>query len=560
MKKKLLPAILILLAALLISAAASAAGRVLTASCPASGGYRIIWQKNKSGNFICLPGCWDASAVTLTMENENWDCIYLGEEKTRVALKEPVDLTPWLGLQVPAYSGEGSGIGTLRIMQGSPITDLMFEVDPKRFSSISSNKEKSITEGRLTALEKGGQVSFDGSLTLLQGRGNNSFRYPKKSYEFKIDSKAPLGGIDKAKTWIILANYADVTYLRNQIAMDLSGEVGLRYAVESAPADVWVNGEYLGLYLLTEKIQIKKYRVNITDLEDRMKEVNDQPLDSYPRFFVRDGTLAVRKGYETPNDPEDITGGYLVVIEKPYRMSKGNYPGVITEENLCFRIKEPTNPSRAEVDYIADLVRPMTRAVFSADGNDPVTGKHFSDFLDVNSFALKYLLDEYTKNYDVPAGSQYMFKDTDSVDPLFYAGPAWDYDLSFGNVTHSTQPPQKEFVPLREDKKYFYSQLGKHSEIKELRAKLWKENFRPALAVLMGDSPPRENGVLRSFAEYRDAITLSAEMNMLRRGRKTPVAEDAGEDFDSGIAYMERWIRLRAEYMDTIYTPTEQQE
>ena len=557
MKKKFLLMFPVLLALLLGTAAAKAAGRTLGAVCAASGGYRIIWQSNKSGNYLCLPGGWDVSAVTLSMENEDWSCIYLGEEQTKIPLNEPVDLTPYLGRPVPAWKADGTGMGTLQVMQGSPVCSLLFEVDPKKFSSISGDRQKTLTEGTLTALEGEGSVSFNGNLTLMKGRGNNSFMYPKKSYEFKITDKAPLGGIDKAKTWILLANYADVTYLRNQIAMDLSGEIGLRFAVESAPADVWINGEYLGLYLLTEKIQIKTNRVNITNLEEKMEEINEEPLDSYPRFFVRESTLAVTKGYEIPNDPEDITGGYIAVLEKPYRMSKGNYPGVITDENICFRIKEPTNPSRAEVEYIEGLVKPMVRAVFAADGTDPKTGKHFSEYLDVTSFTLKYLLDEYVKNYDVAAGSQYLFKDSDSVDPLFYAGPAWDYDLSFGNVTHSTQPPQKEFVPLREDKKYFYSQLGKHAEIKELRAKLWKEVFRPAVDILMGNAPERPGGMLRSFAAYRDAIALSAEMNMLRRGKKTPVAKDAGTDFESGTAYMEEWIRLRAEYLDSIYNPAQ---
>ena len=557
MKKKLLLSFLVFLSSLLLSAAASAASRTLTASCAASGGYRVLWQKNKAGSYLCLPGCWDAAAVTLTMENESWDCIFLGEEKTRIPLNEPVDLRPWLGKQVPAWTGSGTGMGSIRILQGSRISDLLFDVDPKQFSSISSSKDKTITEGRLMALEKEGTVSFDGNLTRMNGRGNNTFLYPKKSYEFKLEQKAPLGGIDKAKTWILLANYADVTYLRNQIAMDISQEIGMPFGVESAPADVWVNGEYLGLYLLTEKIQIKKNRVNITDLEEKMEEINDQPLDSYPRFFIRNSIVAILKGYQIPNNPEDITGGYIAVIEKPYRMSKGDYVGAITAENICFRIKEPTNPSQAEVEYFAERVKHMLAAVLAEDGRDPESGKHYSEYLDVTSFALKYLLDEYVKNYDVAAGSQYLFKDSDTVDPLFYAGPAWDYDLSFGNVTHSTQPPQKDFIPLREDKKYFYSQLGRHKDFKELRAKLWREAFRPALSVLMGEAPKREGGVLRSFAEYRDAVALSAEMNMLRRGRKTPVAQDAGEDFETGTAYMEEWIRLRTEYLDTVYAPAE---
>jgi hypothetical protein len=344
--------------------------------------------------------------------------------------------------------------------------------------------------------------------------------------------------------------------LRNQITLDLCREIGLPYSVRCAPADVWVNGQYLGLYLLTEKIQIKKHRVNITNLEDAMKEVNSEPLNSFKSSTIKNGPLPFMRGYEIPNDPEDITGGYLVTIEKPYRMGKFGYPGVGTIQNIYFRVKEPTNPSLAEIRYLAERIGGMHDAIFAEDGRDPATGKHFSEFLDVNSFALKFLVDDVSKNYDAAAGSQYMFKDSDKADPLFYAGPAWDYDISYGNAWRYTTA-ETDYYAMKPEAKYFYAQLGKHGDFRELLKEKWRDVVRPAMAVLIGEREPEPDGILKSFDEYVAAISKSAAMNEVRRNKGTPMTKDAGIDFKSGTEYLGPWIVRRTHYLDQTYAMTE---
>ena len=542
-----LTALLVLLA----GSAALAAADTVRASCPSVGPDEVIWQKNKAGYYLCLPGGWDASAVRLTADGS--ESLLLGAEGIRIPADGTADLRPWLGTRVALKRGDGKRLGNVLIMQGSPVTSLLFQVNEKEFRIINGNREKRLSSGRVTAVEADGGVSCSGSLRQMKTRGNNSFFYPKKSYEFKLEDKAPLAGMPKDRTWILLANYADVSMLRNQITLDLCGEIGLPYSLRCAPADVWVNGEYLGLYLLTEKIQIKKHRVGIANLEDAMKEVNDGALDSYPQTVFKDGPVPFMRGNDIPNDPEDITGGYIVVIEKPYRVSKYGYNGIATADNIHFHVKEPTNPSRAELTYLAERLQHLHDAVWSDDGYDPATGRHYSEYLDVASFVLKWLVDDMNKNYDVAAGSQYMFKDSDRTDPLFYAGPAWDYDIAYGNAWRYTSP-EKDYPALKPDKKYFFAQLGKHEDFRKLLTERWKDTLRPAMAILTGEIAPSPDGVLRSFAEYRDAIALSAEMNEVRRGKGTVMTKDAGTDFRSGVEYLGEWLVERTRYLDVKWT------
>ena len=547
--KRLIRTMLLTVLLLLLSAgAAQAAGKILAATCPASGQEQVIWQEKKGYRYLCLPGGWDASAITLSMDG--FENIYVGEEEQEIRLNQPADLRPYLGTQMPLKGGDGKKMGKLLIIQGSPITSLMFRVDDKGFRAISSNQDKVITEGSVIAVEGDGTESCNCALRQMKSRGKNSFTYPKKPYEFKLEEKASLGGMHKDRTWVLLANYVDTSMLRNQITLDLCLEIGLPYSVHCVPADVWVNGEYLGLYLLTEKIQIKKHRVNITNLEEAMEQVNSEPLDSFKKTTIKDGPLPFMRGYEIPNDPEDITGGYLITIEKPYRMGKFKYVGVGTIQNMYFRVKEPTYPSLAQIRYLADRIGGMHDAVFAEDGHDPATGKHYSEFLDVNSFALKYLVDDLSKNFDVAAGSQYMFKDSDKVDPLFYAGPAWDYDITYGNAWGFTGA-EVDFYALKPETKYFYAQLGKHAEFRTLLKEKWRDVVRPALAVLLGEKEASPDGILRPYGEYVAAITQSAAMNEVRRNKVTPTTPEAGTDFASGNEYLGEWIVRRVHYLDS---------
>ena len=552
-----LGAVLFLL--LLFSFAAAEKEPVLRISCPSRSSETIVSQSGNAGLMIAVPGFWDPE--NLILELDGADCLYLGTEQMEIRAGEPADLTAFLNEKVPFYDSRKYELGRITVCQGSDVPAFFLSVDGKMLKAVQTSKANEITEGGAVYYEADGTVAYEGGITQLKGRGQNTFAYRKKPYQVRLEKKAALSGMAKAKTWVLLANWNDVSLLRNQLVLDMARETGLRYAVSCVPADVWINGIYQGLYLMTEKIQIKPERMALRDLEEETNAVNDAPADSFSVFKSGSKTLPLVRGYRIPENPADITGGYIAVIEKHGRLRDYKVPGFRTANNLSIRIVEPTCPSQAQVEYLGNLVSEMQLALMAEDGVNPETGKSYREYIDVNSFALKYLIEDWCKNYDFIGGSQYLYKDADSRDPLIYAGPAWDYDLSFGNMEERGNGPLGNYVTSMSRKPAnSYWLLSQHDDFILRLRETWRDAFRPALAVLLGESEPDASCKLRSIDAYAEAIRSSAAMNYAAWGVSTTTYSAAGQSFEIAVSYLKQWIRSRTDAMDGNYGNTEKHE
>lgn len=183
----------------------------------------------------------------------------------------------------------------------------------ERIHADKSHKEKGCT---MLAINEDGGVDYNSTLASMKGRGNSTWGKAKKPYNIKLDSKAELFGMEKAKSWCLIANYEDLSLLRNQIVYALGADIGMEETPDCRSVDLYINGEYMGVYLVTEKVEIDKNRVDITDLEKATEKLNDNDLDSYAQQGVF-GEYAryiegTQKWFDIPNDPENITGGYLL--------------------------------------------------------------------------------------------------------------------------------------------------------------------------------------------------------------------------------------------------------
>lgn len=533
---------------------------VIRAGCPSCCTETVISRKGGRYYELYLPGNWDTGKITLELEGSG--CLYLGSDQQEILPGTEIDLSGYTGTPVPVYRENRVKIGDLKIYRGSKIPAIFITVDAKAFQKINKSKKNVIAEGRIVYTEVDGTVSYDGEITQMKGRGNNTFAYKKKPYQIKLEKKASLSGMPKAKTWVLVANFNDISLLRNQIVMDICRETGMRFALSCVQADVWVNGSYNGLYLLTEKPQIKKERIDIRDLEDETKAVNDAPMDgSLSMFKASTKELPLMRGYRVANNPEDITGGYLFTVEKYARLRDYGLAGFRTKKDLSIQIKEPTYPSREQTEYLGGLAFEMQTAIIAEDGVNPVTGKSYTEYIDVGSFALKYLVEEWCKNYDFIGGSQYMYKDSDERDPLIYAGPAWDYDLSFGNMKDRGHSPAGRYMTETSRKTSNLNWLlSRHEDFMDRVSEIWRESFRPAAAILLGEREPAEGSVIRPLDDYAAAIRASAEMNYARWGVGKNTDEKAGKSFDNAVAYLKKWITERTAFMDGIYGVTEKHE
>ncbi|NLE20718.1 MAG: hypothetical protein GX623_07890, partial [Clostridiales bacterium] len=330
----------------------------------------------------------------------------------------------------------------LQVMKSEKVPALFVSTRSGTLDIIHHNKDRE-EPGHLLILEAEGGVPYDGGLSQVKGRGNWTFSLAKKPYQFKLEEARDLFGLGRSKTWILLANHYDNSLLRNRVVLDLAGAAGLPYSSKSRAVDLYVNQEYRGAYLLCEKVEIGDSRVDIRDLEKATEKANQLPLSEYPPFNSEFGKGSV-KGRRIPGAPGDISGGYLLELEY-YDRYLLEPSGFVTSRGQPVLIKEPRYASRGQVEYIYTFMQGFENAVFAEDGIDPLSRKHYSEFVDLESLAKKYLIEEISKNYDGNRSSLFFYKPADGQSALAYCGPAWDYDIALGN--YATSRNLKMIIP-----------------------------------------------------------------------------------------------------------------
>ncbi|MBO4428694.1 MAG: CotH kinase family protein, partial [Clostridia bacterium] len=350
---------------------------------------------------------------------------------------------------------------------------------------IHQNKENRDKDALVSIVDaEGNSVYSDEELKTtseIKKRGNATSNYDKKPYQIKLNKKVDLFGLGKAKTWILLANYVDQSFLRNAIAFDLADYLGLDYSPKYTFVNLYIDGKFMGLYQLAEKVQIGNNRVEINDLEEENEKANkDKDLSSLGQKteYIDKGNLQSITYVPNVKNPEDITGGYLIEMDNLYGRREASY--FTTGKNNTYVVKSPEFASREQVLYIGTLVAEMEEAIYSSDGYNS-SGRHFSEYADVDSLIAMYMTYEMTKNWDAYVGSTFFYKDKDAdgVTSKIYAGPAWDFDHSFGNLHRLTFHTDKTELWAAGTKRsdfcrFFGYYLIQHEECADLLAKYAK--------------------------------------------------------------------------------------
>ena len=277
---------------------------------------------------------------------------------------------------------------------------------------ITTENKKPITskENYLNAtyyLDAKGIASYEniGSATAplnmeIKGRGNYSWSgFDKKPYRIKLADKQPLLGMKKSKHFALLAHADDSNdrkgYMRNAVGFELSKMIGMAYTPDAKPLEVVLNGDYIGLYFLTETIRVDKDRVNIVEQEDM----------------------------ET--DSENITGGWLVEID--------NYDSdphiTITEGGDVYTMwvtyKTPEVLSYQQEQYLTQQIMLLDNLIYGDKNSDKLW-----EYLDMDALAKFYIVQEITDNYESFHGSCYLHKDM-GANAKWHFGPVWDFGSSF---------------------------------------------------------------------------------------------------------------------------------
>lgn len=379
----------------------------------------------------------------------------------------------------------GGSVNNVKVMQGS--TNAMFLTTsnalPTQYNSTVSTtnfdkqdeaakayKEQVNYKGGSckTMTNSGSSASFSSAMGLssIKGRGNSSWKasamnFGKYAFNMKLSSATNLFNMDTteptgSKSWCLLANNADESMLRNALTYQLADEIGLLYSPEFSFVDIYDNGEYMGSYLVTEKVDVGSSKLvkgkSFEDLnEDAVKaqggtEINEELSENATYSFTDSkgntrSNLSMRYatvGTNTDSSPfkYNTTGKYLLEFEISERV-KDEPCYFVSPHGQNVVVKNPEYATKEQVEYIAGKFAAMEDIAFTTGA----TKAQLSTVMDVESFAKMYLIQEFSSNLDSASTSYYLTFDCSKNDAngngaVFVANPVWDYDWAYGQYNN----------------------------------------------------------------------------------------------------------------------------
>lgn len=421
------------------------------------------------------------------------------------------------------------------IMHSAGLPAVFLETDSGSMQQLDADKNYE-EKGRIVLFDADGNVVCADRLDRISGRGNSTWAYPKKSYGIRLKNRADLFGMGSADRWILLSNVEDRSYIRNKITYDMAVAAGMAGSPESRYIDLYVNHRYHGMYQLCEKVEVDSERVPIADLEAENEKLN-RAIENCGRFENER-----QKGVVLSAVPRDLTGGYLLerdVVEKYREEISGFYTETLKD---LYTVKSPAYASEAQVNYISGLVNALEKAVVAEDGVNPESGMSYTDYIDIRSFAQKYIIEELCKNNGAGATSSFFYKPEDSVSEKLFAGPVWDYDKAYGNLDGINEST-KDLCYLMQrgtDPTTLFWHLNKHSEFRQAVSACYGEFFADYMQTIQDEK----------IDEYISEIDAAKDMDLIRW------KEIYGEsvDYEGEVQRIRDFLSARKPFLDEVWT------
>lgn len=386
------------------------------------------------------------------------------------------------------------------------------DVDGKQ--DITSKEE--YLPATVTLKDGDGAVALDGVSAKVRGRGNYTWTLPKKGYRIKFDKKQQMLSAYKCKSWALLPNYTDKTLLRNYYAMQVArGMDGLDWATDAKLIEVYVNGTYLGVYLLCDQTQVDENRV---DVEEGSLDADTGFLVERDSYALTDAELVEGRDYFTISEdvfvsPDASLNGKPIpyVLKSPEYPDRGDY-----DTDAEFDIA--AEAYAAQFEFIKDYITSAFRAAIRADYTE------FSRLCDTDSFADYFILDQVSSNYEIDRFSSFYFhKDKGGA---LIAGPVWDFDMAAGyynvNPAHEFRYVNNWFIGLGQNsvefRKLYADRVEKHSQLFKReaqkladvanahRAAIERNNKKWPISEYVSPMPP-EIAALNTYKKQLDFFT-----------------------------------------------------
>ena len=328
--------------------------------------------------------------------------------------------------------------------------------------------QKYVEMGLVQVWNAEGNLVLDEEMEDFKVRGNITRIMDKKPFTFTLNESASILGMDEATKWILLANATDGSYIRNKMILDMADKATEDYVPKAEYVDLFLNGQYRGMYLLTEAAEVGENRLQI--------------------------------------DPND---SWFMEIDLDVRAPEQAH-SFMTEQGQAIALHAEYAPDLEEQEELQELVKRAERVIYNYEKKDT----ELSKVIDMDSWAFMWALQEISGNCDVGITSQFFYTKEKSEDAVLYAGPVWDFDATMGNTYIALFRVPNALIASIEETRAEYSvnqnrwmsALYKHEAFQEAVIQKYETVF---LSII-------EEMLTSGIDSYVDFIDRSAELDALR--------------------------------------------
>lgn len=450
------------------------------------GGTEMIhpWKDQEAGFYAVLPGYVRMEKAFLLL-----NCESAKIDGASVRNGDSAGKYEWN--RVYPFSYEQNGIvksSTITFVQLGGVPSMYIDVASGSMEYIHKDKTNKET-GVLRLYGADGREQYSGALSSVKGRGNTSWGAAKKPYNLTLAEEADLLNMGKARNWALLAEGYNPVNIRNKIVYDFADAVGMPYSPDSEWVNLYLNGDYFGLYLLSERNEVHRERVDI---------------------------------------PEK--GSFLISMESEANVENQKIPYVSLGTGQVLRIRHGTfNAAELTQTWMS-----LKDALSSGDEENPK--QSWDRLIDLDSWVRKYLIEEVFGNPDGGVLSQFFYQNGADPEKRIYAGPVWDYDYSMGGEDYWLKwyPNYLTMEKLYFDEMYlpWYYGLYHQEDFYTRLTGLFETEFLPQLRVLTTET----------MDAYAAKIYESALCDGIRWGYTQ-------EEIDLEIQFLNTFLESRTEFL-----------
>lgn len=366
----------------------------------------------------------------------------------------------------------------------------------------------------------------------IEIRGESSRVFDKKSFSIELqnpdgsNNNVSILGLPEENDFVLYGPYSDKTMIKNALTYTLYRKTG-RWAPRTRFVELFLNDEYRGIYVLTEKLKRDEERVDIDKL--------------------------------TPDDisQQAISGGYILRRDKINKLDENEYwtspVDQIYFQQMQYQYYDPEfeELTSDQADYIKNWMKEFDELMSGTNYNDPDNG--YAGYIKVKSFIDMMFINEISKGIDCYLFSTYFFKENDEDGGQLVAGPPWDYNIAYGNIDYGNGHD------IPETYGWLYDQGG--------RVYWWNR--------LMEDETFR-NRLYCKWSKYRSTIYSDENINFLIDSCVSVIGMEAihrnfekfptlgtyiwpnlwyPETYEEEIVNLKQWLMQRLEWMDTQWLP-----